>query len=485
MAGNCASLGKAQGPTSTTSLSTDGTMRNQGRREFLVQTSLSASSLAVAAAFQAFLGRDLNAARRREGPAVVLRPVPDEATGLPLLQLPEGFRYLSHGWTGDPLADGTPTPGVHDGMAVIQTDANQLVICRNHELSGNGRPFADAARCFDPHGPGGCVILTFDQSAGAWGKGLPSISGTVKNCAGGPTPWGTWLTCEETVFGPGDEDDGERLDYEREHGWIFEVPAGGITDPQPLKAMGRFVHEAVAVDPRTGIVYETEDAKTAGFYRFVPNRPGELTHGGRLQMLSVASAADLRRLATVGQTFDVRWVDIAEPERAHSPETTDRAGVFQQGKAQHGTTFARLEGCWFGNDRIYFVSTSGGTAEAGQVWEYDPVQEQLRLLFESPSRDVLDSPDNITVRPQGGIVLCEDGDHLPNRLHGLTSAGELFPIAANNTVLHGERNRISGDFRDQEWAGATFSPDGRWLFVNLQKPGITLAITGPWSELGL
>lgn len=459
-------------------------MLSQGRREFLIRTGR-ASSLAVATAFQAFLGSHVLAGRRRPGPPIPLRPVADETTGLPLLQLPEGFRYLSHGWTGDLLADGTPTPGVHDGMAVIRAEAHRLVICRNHELSGSGRPFAEESRCFDRRGPGGCVNLTFDPANGRWGSGLPSISGTVKNCAGGPTPWGTWLTCEETVLGPGDEDDGQRLDYEQEHGWIFEVPAEGATHPQPLKGMGRFVHEAIAVDPGTGIVYETEDAKTAGFYRFVPDQPGELSRGGRLQMLAAAGADDLRRTAAVGQTFDVGWVDIPEPERAHSPGTSDRAGVFQQGKAQRGTTFARLEGCWFGNDRVYFVSTSGGAAEAGQVWAYDPVQEQLQLLFESPSREVLDSPDNMTVRPQGGIVLCEDGDHVPNRLHGLTAAGELFPIAANNVVLEGERNGIRGDFRDQEWAGATFSPDGRWLFANLQKPGITLAITGPWEALGL
>ncbi|MBL8851161.1 MAG: DUF839 domain-containing protein, partial [Planctomycetaceae bacterium] len=280
------------------------------RRAFLAKSAAGLSSLAVAGAFQGFLGRAASGAHRR---TITLQPTIDETTGLPLLKLPEGFRYLSHGWTGDALSDGTPTPGVHDGMAVIRSEPGRLMLCRNHELSGNGAPFAESSRCFDPKGPGGCVNLEFDTQSGRWGPSFASISGTVKNCAGGPTPWGTWLTCEETVFGPNDDDDGERLEYEQEHGWIFEVPAQGATTPQPLKDMGRFVHEAVAIDPRTGVVFETEDAKTAGFYRFVPHEPGQLSRGGRLQMLRVPGVTDLRRSAEVGQTLEVRWVDIDEP----------------------------------------------------------------------------------------------------------------------------------------------------------------------------
>jgi secreted PhoX family phosphatase len=180
-------------------------------------------------------------------------------------------------------------------------------------------------------------------------------------------------------------------------------------------------------------------------------------------------------------TFHVSWVDIEEPTRRHSPGRADGLGVYSQGKKQGATTFARLEGCWGGHGRIYFVSTSGGDARLGQVWEYLPRDEQLRLLFESPASHVLDYPDNVTMSPRGGLVLCEDGERRVERLCGLSQEGELFPFAENHVKLVGEKNSFHGDFTQHEWCGSTFSPDGQWLFANLQTPGITVAITGPWD----
>jgi secreted PhoX family phosphatase len=438
-------------------------------------------AVTLATTFQSFLGRTAVATSPVTPGYGPLRPLKDETTGLELLRLPEGFRYLSYGWTGDNMDGGSSTPGAHDGMAVIASDEASLTLCRNHELESWDKPFGSNAIRYDAKGGGGCSNLRFDIIAGRWVKAWPSLAGTVRNCAGGPTPWGTWLSCEETIRGPDDMSRGKGRAYEQTHGWIFEVGVEGAR-PVPLKEMGRFVHEAVAVDPATGYVYETEDRRTAGCYRFVPNARGKLSSGGRLYMLKAAGAPDLRRGSRVGQVYDVSWVPIEEPERARTPGSDDALGVFSQGKARNATTFARLEGCWFGNGSIYLNSTSGGKAGLGQVWQYDPRNERLELIFESTSSDVLNRPDNITVTPRGGLVLCEDGRHAPQRLQGMTRDGHIFPLAGNNVVLKGERNGFRGDYRGGEWCGATFSPDGQWLFANIQTPGITFAITGPWGE---
>jgi secreted PhoX family phosphatase len=154
--------------------------------------------------------------------------------------------------------------------------------------------------------------------------------------------------------------------------------------------------------------------------------------------------------------------------------------VWSQGREQSAATFARLEGCWYGNGKVYIIATDGGVGQ-GQVWEYDPSAETISLLFESPGKHVLNKPDHLTVSPRGGIVLCEDGGG-DEFLHGLTMNGEIFTFAQNNVTLRGERNGIIGDFRSAEWAGPCYSPDGQWLFANIYDPGITFAITGPWRS---
>jgi secreted PhoX family phosphatase len=396
-----------------------------------------------------------------------LFPTSDRTTGLPLLLLPEGFRYSSFGWTGDQLEGGQLTPSAHDGMAAFDAGRGLVRLVRNHEM-GRGTPFSAAT--YDPAAGGGTTTLEFESHGGQLISARDSLSGTIRNCAGGLTPWATWLTCEET-------NDFTNLP----HGYIFEVPANGLGDPTPLRDMGRFSHEAVAVDPATGYVYETEDAGgTSGFYRFIPHTPGKLASGGLLSMLKVKSAfqANLGTSYANGTTFDVEWVTIALPDNPASNSPGNF--VWSQGRTLGAATFARLEGCWYGNDaKIYIVSTSGGIGQ-GQIWEYDPDAETIALLFQSPGADVLNAPDNITVSPRGGLVLCEDGSG-QEFLHGLTVGGEIFRFAQNNVVLNGERNGIVGDFRGSEWAGACYSPDGKWLFANIQSPGITFAITGPWS----
>lgn len=451
------------------------------RRSFLKASAFSLGCGAIAPAFQHLLAN--GATHRTCAGYGKLQPTVDATTGLKLLELPEGFQYRSFGWTGDTMDGGAVTPGEHDGMGVIDEQDGIVTLCRNHEIKRATSAWGKAEFTYDRNAGGGCSNLRFNTKSGEWLGAWPSLSGTVKNCAGGPTPWNTWLSCEETVLGPGGVDDDEVFDFHEHHGWVFEVPATGKSNAKPIRSMGRFVHEAIAVDPDTGIVYETEDRGTAGFYRFIPEKKGDLAAGGQLEMLSVKGHDDLRKLGRVGATFECTWVPIADPEKAHADEKKlDELGCYTQGKQEGATTFARLEGCWFGNDSIYFDATSGGPVGAGQIWRFNPKDQTLTLLFASPANEILDSPDNLAVSPRGGIILCEDGDLIPQRLHGLTPQGELFTFARNHVQLKGEHNGFKGDFRGSEWAGATFSADGKWLFVNLQKPGITFAITGPWGS---
>jgi secreted PhoX family phosphatase len=464
-----------------------------GRRGLIAGTGIAAA--AVLSPFGALASRTAHAAPGgTPGKPTIdygpLAPVRDQATGLPLLLLPKGFDYISYGWTGDLMADGTPTPRAHDGMAAFRYESpkpgrgeglangnqgfgnDDLVrLVRNHEV-GSGSAFTTPN--YDPTAGGGTTTLTFDSVNATWLESVPSLAGTRTNCAGGPTPWDTWLSCEETTHINGD---GLR------HGYVFEVPSDGShSNAEPLRAMGRFTHEAVCVDPRTGIIYETEDTGDSALYRFLPTVQGNLAAGGRLQAMKVdqGDRHETRRDGT-NTEYKVSWVDIDNPDPSNDEPST-RA----QAQAKGAALFRRGEGAWWGNDRAYFVSTSGGPAGAGQIFEYDPVRETMVVIFASPGNTVLNAPDNITVSPRGGLLLCEDGSRFGQQLHGLTTEGEIFTFAQNNVDLRGGtagKSVGASDYRGMEWCGATFG--GRrndWLFVNIQTPGITFAITGPWRE---
>jgi secreted PhoX family phosphatase len=399
------------------------------------------------------------------------------------LALPAGFAYEVMGVEGTPMSNGQPTPRAHDGMAAFALRNGNVRLVRNHEVAeptATSRPIGDPARAYDRLGPGGTTSLEVRvkrDGSRELVRDFVSLGGTLINCAGGPTPWGSWLTCEETVQGTGPAQRG------KDHGYVFEVDAHAEEQVEavPLKAMGRFVHEAVAVDPRTGIVYETEDRATGGFYRFIPKVRGKLREGGRLQMLAVRGRPqfDTRTGQTQRVWMPVEWVGIADPDPAGAE--ADALSVYNQGVALGAATFARLEGCFYGHDSIFFHATNGGDRALGQVWQYrpgpGPDEGRLQLLFESTAREVLDQPDNLTVSPRGGIVICEDADQVCH-LRGLTPDGRIFDFARN--ILN-----------DNEFAGACFSPDGRTLFVNCQgdirsgqtgKLGRTYAIWGPWER---
>ncbi len=463
------------------------------RRSFITNLSLFSGGFALAyGSFgkraEAFaLGKDLS--EFRAAGYGELLPAPAKNTGEVYLALPRGFEYNVLGKAKSQMSDGRPTPPLHDGMAAFRVK-NELRLVRNHEVTNRRVPREGSAigarNHYDDTAGGGTTTLVIDPKTRTIIRDFVSLSGTLVNCAGGPTPWGSWVSCEETTIGPTVLTDARGIKtggFPKPHGYCFEVPASADANllPVPLKAMGRFVHEAFAVDPKTGVIYLTEDNNPAGFYRFIPKRPGKLAEGGTLQMLAVAGSGDYdtRSGQKPGTKLEVNWATIKNPD---PPEAdVDQSAVFKQGRFAGGSIFTRLEGCCAAPDgRIYFDSTNGGDGKGGQIWVYEPKSKDagfLRLLFESPSRDILDMPDNLCIMPRSSLLfICEDSDYIgagatpENYVRILTPDGKIADFAKN----------ISQASPKSEFAGSTFSPDGSTLFVNMQAAGVTLAIWGDW-----
>jgi uncharacterized protein len=411
-----------------------------------------------------------------------------------ILNLPKGFSYRIISRQGDRMADGLLVPARPDGMATFRGRGGRVILVRNHENGVNLEHSAfgkqnellgrvDRAKFYD-YGKGvapqlgGTTTVVYNERTGQVEVQYLSLAGTARNCAGGRTPWGTWITCEENTERAG-ANDGKT---EQDHGYNFEVRASEkpfLADPLPLRAMGRFNHEAVCVDPRTKIVYQTEDRPDGLIYRFLPNQGGQLAKGGKLQALAVKGQKSLdtrnwERLTTpklpVGQKLEVEWLDMDQVE---APKDDLRYRGFEQGAAR----FARGEGMWFGQNEVYFACTNGGQKEQGQVFRYRPSAHEgtprerdapatLEIFAEPNNSDIMKSCDNLTVAPWGDVVLCEDHPH--SFLVGITPQGELYRLAENVGF-------------QSEMAGGVFSPSGKTFFVNIQEAGVTLAISGPWK----
>jgi secreted PhoX family phosphatase len=484
------------------------------RRGFLAG---SASFVALVAALQA---QRAGAAARRsqfvEGPYGPLQPAADLATGLPLILLPEGFQYRTYSWAGDPMTNGALAPGLHDGMGVVATkgrgDNLEVTLIRNHERA-KGEPILAPSR-YDKSGRGDDDILPAGGTTTLVFRGRefvgvePSLGGTIYNCAGGVTPWGTWLSCEETVIDLTPRG-GQR------HGYVFEVqPDAAATTAKPLIAMGRMKHEAVAVDPVSKVAYLTEDNPgTSCFYRFIPTDAsgvaGSYEAGGRLQAPRVAGRPnlDLRRPA-LEDSYRLEWIDIehpdADPGNVFSTRTRagdSGSGPYLQAQTAGGIRLSKCEGICHRDGKFYVVDSNAGVDALdrldngfGAIWEVDPGADTMRAAFVAGRRLVADNIDNICVSPRGGLLLCEDGHPVVDRygpgtrMIGITEEGKSFAFAKNVVSLHAAQVAKAGkrvaprDYRPEEWAGCCFDANGEVLFVNLQLPGITFAIWGPWER---
>ncbi|MCP5381054.1 MAG: DUF839 domain-containing protein [Kordiimonadaceae bacterium] len=407
------------------------------------------------------------------------------------LDLPEGFSYKIISKMGDRMDDGYMVPDRADGMGCFALAGTQVALVRNHEIgldnydpemSKMQRSLLSVAYDMALDGlplPGGTTTIVYDTKTGERVNEYRSLIGTIRNCSGGKTPWGSWISCEEFVSSYGEV---SILD----HGWAFEVPAVGgsrFSRPLPLKGLGRFNHEGAAVDPSTGIVYMTEDRPNGLLYRFVPNVYGQLDKGGKLQafgLMDRSKSADSRNWDGItfnqGDWHDAKWVDLDDIE---SPKDDLRLRGHEKG----AVLFARGEGITWGDNEIYFCCTNGGVKGFGQIMRYKPSAKEgnsgendepgkLQLFLESDVRELFSFGDNLTVAPNGHLIVCEDNyDHTANYIRGVTPEGALYPLA-----------RLIGD---SETSGACFSPDGSILFVNIQSPTKTLAITGPWDKFSV
>ena len=396
--------------------------------------------------------------------------VPDPAG---MLNLPRGFSYRLLSSLGNAMTDGCTVPDKADGMGCFSIGNDEIVLIRNHELVPADDAGGVLAKGFGTRDgaivPGGTTSIVLDATTLEVKREFRSLAGTIRNCSGGITPWGSWLTCEEAPTGPGQRF-GEGL--AENHGWVFEVPANatGLIDAVPLKAMGRFNHEAACVDPRTGIVYLSEDRDDSVLYRFVPTTPGRLGDGGLLQAMVVEGLSDTRNWTSadmaVGSRHTVRWIDCDD---VGSPNDDLRSRAAAKGAA----VVARGEGIHTGTDEIFVCSTNGGQRKLGQILRLVPgtggEPDQIELFFESQSKDQFNYGDNLTVGPNGHLIVCEDQytEVVDNHLRGITPDGRAYTL---------------GRLRMQtELAGGCFSPDGKWFFVNAYSPTRTLAITGPWA----
>jgi secreted PhoX family phosphatase len=377
------------------------------RRDFLRLGVAGAAAAGLAPALPvhpAFAGGD-------DGPYGPL--LPPDANGI---MLPEGFTSIELARADQPVGrSGYLWPRFPDGGATFATKKG-WIYTSNSEVPNPGE--------------GGVAAIRFDKQ-GEVVDAYAILTGTQTNCAGGPTPWGTWLSGEEHPVGQ-----------------IWECDPTGKKEGVPLPALGVFRHEAAAVDAKREHVYLTEDDEVGRLYRFTPKRFPKLDTG----TLEVAAVDEAGR---------VRWLEVPDP-------TGEAVPTNQQ--VPESTAFDGGEGIWYERGTVYFT-TKGDV----KVWAYDVRRQTLEAIHDPAV--LPDSPlsavDNIVLTPAGDVLVAEDQE-TEQELVLITPDGVVVPL------LH-----MTGH-DGSELAGPAFSPDGEFLYFSSQRggggPGITYAITGPFDE---
>lgn len=365
-----------------------------------------------------------------------------------------GFHCVVLTRAGERQTDGTRSPDLPDGMACFPGQDGTWILLRNHELMGDASsgayPGGQPEEAYRKGVHGGVSRVVLDPKTLKVLSTNMVLTGTLRNCAGGPSPWG-WVSCEEAT-----EDD---------HGYSFvcKKSAERVQRPQVIPGYGRFRHEAVAIDPATYRAYLTEDDPVGCLYRFTPHDK-KSPFDGRLEALRIVGRPGLHTEAslTLGAAVKIDWVKVDDPlarERALHEQALDR------GAAQ----FSRAEGAWLDGEGVVFTATTGGKLGQGQLFRIDFRRQTLTLVAEAQSERDFNGPDNVTLAPWGDFIVAEDGAS-PCHVYIVRADGRMLPLL---------RNDQSGS----ELAGVCFSPDGKVLFCNLQSDGLTVAIRGPWDSL--
>ena len=451
------------------------------RRSLLTRSASAGVGIVLAGSVPGLFG---GAALAKHGDEVGYGPLVPDPAGI--LSLPAGFSYTIVAQSGTTLLEtGEPTPDDPDGTAAFKGHAGGTVLVNNHEIGGS-EPFKVPplpGLTYDPLAGGGTTNIEVDKDGNRI-REYVSLAGTHNNCAGGITPWDTWVTCEETEGSPA----GSTV----RHGYNFEVDPydqDANLDPKPLKFFGRFAHESIVVDPKTHVVYQTEDASNPNglLYRWTPPAEALPLAKGKLKALADDAGTldamqaftkrgefvpDLSVYSQPGTRLKVKWVPV--PDR-------DATTLSTRKQFAQITRSRKLEGMWWGDEGAYFVASfargaADGSAAShdGQVWHYDPEEGRIELMiwfaYTPGDQDTdPDGPDNITVSPFGGVILAEDGEGVQH-LVGATDDGETYFFA---------RNELEGD---NEFAGPTFSHNKKILFANVQSPGHVFAIQGPFRK---